>query len=71
MTKLCEKCFNPLNWTGATVKHGQFTYEPCEVCEQQAEIVLLRAEVEAWRRSFPTQHVRPGATFCCTKLEEE
>ena len=42
MTKLCEKCFNPLNWTGATVKHSQFTYEPRKVCEQQAEIVRWR-----------------------------
>ena len=43
-----------------------------DIAHQAAdEIVRLREEVEAWRRSFPTQHVRPGATFCCTKLEEE
>ena len=29
----------------------------------------LREEVEAWRRSFPTQHIRPGDAYCCTKLE--
>ena len=51
--------------------------EDCKECKAlreqrdtfQAEIERLRAELEAWRRSFPTQHVRPGDAYCCTKLE--
>ena len=39
--------------------------------ELETENERLRAEVDAWRRSFPTQHVRPGDAYCCTQQESE